>query len=33
MDKMRTLILDIFKKTYENNDLEYKTTTNIVFKG
>lgn len=24
MDKMRAILLDLFKRTYENNDMEYK---------
>ena len=29
---MRTVILDIFKRKYENNDFEYELTLKSVFK-
>ena len=31
LNKMRTVLLDIFKRTYANNDMEYETILKVVF--
>jgi len=33
MHLMRTIILDIYKRTFTENEMEYNIALNIIFKG